>query len=43
MATPATGAASGTPASSIARVPPHTDAMEEEPLDSVMVDSTRTV
>jgi hypothetical protein len=32
---------SGTPASSMARQPPHTDAMEEEPLDSVMFDSTR--
>ena len=43
IATPATRAASGTPASSMAKHPPHTDAMDDEPLDSVMVDSTRTV
>lgn len=30
------------PASSMARQPPHTEAMEEDPLDSVMVLSTRT-
>lgn len=30
------------PASSMARQPPHTDAMLLLPLDSVMVDSTRT-
>ena len=43
MATPAIGRLSGTPASSMARQPPQTEAMEEEPLDSVMVDSTRIV
>jgi len=43
IATPAMGRLSGTPASSMARHPPQTEAMEEEPLDSVMVDSTRMV
>jgi hypothetical protein len=43
MAIPATGAFTGTPASIKAKEPPQTDAMEEEPLDSVMSDSTRIV
>ena len=43
IATPATGAFSGTPASIIAREPPHTDAMEDEPLLSRMSDTTRIV
>mmetsp|Transcript_21828 Transcript_21828/g.37269 ORF Transcript_21828/g.37269 Transcript_21828/m.37269 type:complete len:270 (+) Transcript_21828:605-1414(+) len=43
MATPATGRTNGTPASNMARHPPHTVAMEEEPLLSVMVLSTRIV
>ena len=34
IATPATGALSGTPASIIASEPPQTDAIDEEPLDS---------
>mmetsp|Transcript_12516 Transcript_12516/g.38700 ORF Transcript_12516/g.38700 Transcript_12516/m.38700 type:complete len:229 (+) Transcript_12516:623-1309(+) len=41
MATPATRARSGTPASSIARQPPHTLAMLLDPLLSVMLLSTR--
>mmetsp|Transcript_10921 Transcript_10921/g.15379 ORF Transcript_10921/g.15379 Transcript_10921/m.15379 type:complete len:206 (+) Transcript_10921:680-1297(+) len=41
MAIPATGDLIGTPASMSARQPPHTDAMEEDPLLSVMRDSTR--
>ena len=40
---PATGADSGTPASIIASEPPQTDAIELEPLDSVISDTTRTV
>ena len=43
IATPATGAAIGTPASMSARVPPHTVAIEEEPLDSRMSETTRSV
>ena len=43
MAIPATGRMSGTPASIIARLPPHTVAIDEEPLLSVMSDSTRMV
>ena len=43
MATPATGAAIGTPASISARMPPQTVAIEEEPLLSRMSDTTRTV
>ena len=34
---------SGIPAASIHRVPPHTDAMDEEPLDSRISDTTRMV
>ena len=41
MATPATGAAIGTPASMSARLVPHTDAMELEPLDSRISETTR--
>ncbi len=41
MATPATGALTGTPASIRARLVPHTDAMELEPFDSVISDTTR--
>ena len=43
MATPATGDFSGTPASIIDSEPPQTDAMDDEPLDSVISDTTRTV
>ena len=38
---PATCALTGTPASMSARLPPHTEAMEEEPFDSVISDTTR--
>ncbi len=41
MAIPATGALTGTPASISAREAPHTDAMELEPLDSVISETTR--
>ena len=41
MATPATGAFMGTPASIMASEEPHTEAMEEEPLDSVISETTR--
>ena len=41
MAMPATGAFTGTPASIIARLLPQTLAMELEPLDSVISDTTR--
>ena len=43
IATPATGAFSGTPASNIASDPPQTDAIDEEPFDSRMSETTRTV
>jgi len=43
MAIPATGARSGTPASINARQPPQTVAIEEEPFDSVISDSTLIV
>ena len=43
IATPATGALIGTPASMSARVPPQTVAIEEEPFDSRMSETTRTV
>ena len=39
---PATGAFSGTPASIMASEEPHTEAIEEEPLDSVISETTRT-
>ena len=40
---PATGFLMGTPASIMAKVLPHTVAMEEEPLDSKMSDTMRMV
>ena len=40
---PATGARSGTPASIIDSEPPQTDAIDEEPLDSRMSETTRIV
>ena len=43
LATPATGAFSGTPASIIASDAPQTDAIEDEPLDSRMSETTRKV
>ena len=39
---PATWFFIGTPASMSARDPPHTDAMELEPLDSKISDTTRS-
>ncbi len=39
---PATCAFSGTPASIRLRQPPHTEAIDEEPLDSVISETTRT-
>ena len=43
MAMPATGAFSGTPASIRASEVPQTVAIEEEPFDSVISETTRTV
>ena len=43
MATPATGALIGTPASIIASEPPHTEAIDELPFDSRMSETMRTV
>jgi hypothetical protein len=43
IAMPATGAWIGTPASISASVPPQTVAIEEEPLDSRMSDTIRSV
>ena len=43
MAMPATGRLSGTPASIIARLPPQTVAIDDEPLLSVMSERTRIV
>ena len=43
MATPATGAFSGTPASMRASEPPQTVAIEDDPFDSRMSDTTRRV
>jgi hypothetical protein len=43
MATPATGASIGTPASKRARDPPQTVAIDEEPFDSRMSETTRIV
>ena len=40
---PATGALIGTPASISDRVEPQTEAIEEEPLDSKMSETTRIV
>ena len=41
IAIPATGAFIGTPASINARLAPQTEAIEDEPLDSVISDTTR--
>src|SRR5258707_3243377 len=41
IAIPATGAFSGTPASISAREEPHTEAIDEEPFDSVISETTR--
>ena len=41
IAMPATCAFIGTPASISARLPPHTEAIEDEPFDSVISDTTR--
>ena len=38
---PATCAFIGTPASISARQPPHTDAIDDEPFDSVISETTR--
>jgi len=43
MAMPAVGRLSGTPASIRASEVPHTVAIEEEPFDSVISDTTRRV
>ena len=43
IATPATGALSGTPASISASAPPHTDAIDDDPFDSRMSETMRTV
>ena len=43
IATPAIGALIGTPASMRASVPPQTVAIDDEPFDSRMSDTTRTV
>eukprot|EP01139_Manchomonas_bermudensis_P010704 Amastigsp_a340954_31.p3 type:complete len:102 gc:universal Amastigsp_a340954_31:508-203(-) len=43
MAMPATWAFIGTPASISDRQPPQTEAIDEEPLDSVISDTTRMV
>ena len=40
---PATALFRGTPASIIASDPPHTDAIDDEPFDSRMSDTMRTV
>jgi hypothetical protein len=43
MAMPATWAFMGTPASISDRQPPQTEAIDDEPLDSVISDTTRSV
>ena len=43
IATPATGAFSGTPASNIASDPPQTEAIDDDPFDSRMSETTRMV
>ena len=43
MAIPAVGRFKGTPASISASDVPHTEAIEEEPLDSVISETTRMV
>src|ERR687883_978576 len=43
IAIPATGRAIGTPASISERLDPHTDAIDDDPFDSRMSDTTRIV
>ena len=43
IAMPATWAFIGTPASISARLPPQTEAIDEEPFDSVISETTRSV
>ncbi len=43
IATPATGATIGTPASISARAPPQTEAIDEDPFDSRMSETMRIV
>jgi len=43
IATPATGAFIGTPASISASVPPQTDAIDDDPFDSRMSETMRMV
>src|SRR5436190_23615658 len=43
IATPATGFLIGTPASIRLRMPPHTDAIDDEPFDSVISETIRIV
>ena len=43
IAMPATALLSGTPASIIASDPPQTDAIDDDPFDSRMSETTRTV
>src|ERR1041384_5930325 len=43
IATPATGAFNGTPASIIAKAPPQTVAIDDDPFDSVMSETIRIV
>ena len=43
MATPATGALMGTPASISDSVDPHTDAIELDPLEAITSETVRTV
>ncbi len=43
MATPATGFLMGTPASNKDRLPPQTEAIEEEPFDSKISETIRIV
>ena len=43
IAIPATGFEMGTPASMSARAPPHTEAMDDDPLDSRMSETIRMV
>jgi len=43
IAIPATGRASGTPASISDSEAPHTEAIDDEPFDSVISDTTRIV
>jgi len=43
MATPETGALIGTPVSISARVEPHTDAIEDEPLEASTSETRRSV